>query len=280
MCNGSHHGDVHDFECTGKHKSPGVCDCKFKCALCGDTKHNASSIHCPRKAGVRLTKNQWKGIEKRKNLSKEEIFEQCTKLAPQATTTQGKAGKREWTPAQEDMVRQAQNAIFPQCSNNQNMSSALCTCCKVPELSYEDALVRCYANPSREKLEEIENLFPDAAARIRLALRDSGSLAKESSHPSSTSDIPSSSLRRRPNVPPRPLHARIDDEDSDDLVEELIDDYVPTEDDKRPFIVPNFKPRPFSPSEYQPPSNVWGKDEDTAGWGPSLPNPYIGVPPA
>ena len=278
VCNGSHHGDVHDFECAGKHKTPGVCDCKFKCALCGDTKHNASSIHCPRKAGVRLTKNQWKGIEKRKNLSKEEIFENRTKLAPQAAPNQGKAGKREWTPAQEDMVMQAQKAIFPPCTNNQDMSSALCTCCKVPELSYEDALVCCYANPSREKLDEIESLFPNAAARIRLALRDTGLLAKESSHPSTSSDAPSLSLRRRPVVPPRPLYSRVDDENSDELVEELIDDYVPTEEDKQPFSVPNFEAKTFSPSTYQPPANVWGGEADPSGWGPSLPNPYIGVP--
>ena len=280
VCNGSHHGDVHDFECTGKHKVPGVCDCKFKCALCGDNKHNASSIHCPRKAGVRLTKNQWKGIEKRKTLSKEEIFENRTKLAPQAAPNQGKTGKREWTPAQEDMVMQAQKAIFPPCTNNQDMSSALCTCCKVPELSYEDALVRCYANPSREKLEEIESLFPDAAARIRLALRNTGSLAKESSHPSSSSEDPPSSLRRRPVVPPRPLYTRVNDEGSDEFVEELLDDYIPTDEDKQAFVVPTFEPKPFSPSVYQPPSNVWGEEADASGWGPSLPNPYIGVPPA
>ena len=186
VCNGSHHGDVHDFECAGKHKSPGVCDCKFKCSLCGDPKHNASSIHCPRKVAVRLTKNQWKGITRRKSLTKEELVEEAkgrTKLAPQAEGDGGKqgSGKREWTPAQEDMVKQAKDAIFPPCTNDSEISSAQCLCCKVPVLSYEDALVRCYANPSREKLEEIENLFPDAAARIRLSLLNHGSLAKESS---------------------------------------------------------------------------------------------------
>ena len=281
VCNGSHHGDVHDFECAGKHKTPGVCDCKFKCALCGDTKHNASSIHCPRKAGVRLTKNQWRGIEKRKNLSKEEIFESCTKLAPQAITNQNKnGGKREWTPAQEDMVTQAKNAIFPPCTNDTNISSALCLCCKVPELSYEDALVRCYANPSSEKLSEIESLFPNTAARIRSALRDQGSLAKESSHPSPPSEDVQTSLRRQPIVKPRPLYKCVDADESDDEVEKLVDDYVPTEEDFRPFVVPSFKPKQYSPSTYNPPSNVWGESAETSGWGPSLPNPYIGLPPA
>ena len=280
VCNGSHHGDIHDFECAGKHKSPGVCDCKFKCALCGDTKHNASSIHCPRKAGVRLTKNQWKGIEKRKNLSNEEIFENRTKLALQASTGQGKLKKREWTPAQEDMITQAKNAIFPPCANNTDMSSALCLCCKVLEISYEDALVRCYANPSSKKLAEIESLFPDAAARIRLALRDSGSLAKESSHPSPPSEDTQTSLRRQPIVKPRPIYTRVDDNDSDSQVEDILEDYVPTEDDMWPCDIPAFKPRSYSPSTYNPPVNVWGADADPSGWGPSLPNPYIGLPPA
>ena len=44
VCGGKHHRFTHNYECAGKHKTPGVCNCKFKCMLCGDHKHNAVSV--------------------------------------------------------------------------------------------------------------------------------------------------------------------------------------------------------------------------------------------
>lgn len=169
---------MHNFECTGKHKSLGVCDCKFKCSLCGDSKHNTASINCPKKAGICITRNQWKAIQKRKSQQPKNAFEGRSKLAPQASNTKGKdeVNVREWMPAQTDMVRQAKLVTFPSCTNDSGKSSALCTCCKVPELSYEDTLVRCYPNPTSEKLAEIRSLFPSVAECICDALCDQGLL--------------------------------------------------------------------------------------------------------
>ena len=83
VCGKKHHGSTHDYECTGKHKTPGVCDCKFKCMLCGDHKHNAASINCPKKVNVLVTKNQWKRIIKEREGKRDE---ERTQLAPQAPT--------------------------------------------------------------------------------------------------------------------------------------------------------------------------------------------------
>ena len=71
----SHHGNVHNYECAGKHTIPGVCSCSFKCLVCGGADHHAASPKCPKKAGVQITKEQWRAIMKRKEeAAKDEEF--------------------------------------------------------------------------------------------------------------------------------------------------------------------------------------------------------------
>ena len=83
ICGGKHHGSTHDYECTGKHKTPRVCDCKHKCMLCGDTKHNTASIYCPKKINVLVTKKQWLRVIKEKGAKQEGEHTQLVPQAPQ-----------------------------------------------------------------------------------------------------------------------------------------------------------------------------------------------------
>ena len=224
VCGGKHHGSTHDYECTGKHQTPGVCDCKNKCLLCGDTKHNAASINCPKKINILVTKKQWLRIIKEKEGKKDE---ERTQLAPQAPEVRRhkKTVKRQWTPAQKDMMEQAMKVTAPQCTNNATKTRGGCGCCLLPIIDYEDAIVRCYARPTPDELARILTNFPLAATHIIDNLRNLGNLGSDS-NTTDTPSYPEGSLARRPKVKPhivRPKQ-RVDWNDEDDEAEDILED--------------------------------------------------------
>ena len=47
-CGGPHHSQNHDYECKGAHRTPGKCNCKPKCLLCGQVGHHCRSRKCPK----------------------------------------------------------------------------------------------------------------------------------------------------------------------------------------------------------------------------------------
>ena len=51
-CNGNHTMKDHDYECPGRHRVPGKCDCTFKCILCNQTGHHARSKMCPKRHDI------------------------------------------------------------------------------------------------------------------------------------------------------------------------------------------------------------------------------------
>ena len=51
-CNGNHTMKDHDYECPGRHRVPGKCDCVFKCILCNQPGHHARSKTCPRRHDI------------------------------------------------------------------------------------------------------------------------------------------------------------------------------------------------------------------------------------
>ena len=225
ICGGKHHGSTHDYECAGKHRTPGVCDCNFKCLLCGDSKHNAASINCPKKINVLVTKKQWQRIVKEKEANKEEVR---TNLAPQGPQVRRhkKTQEREWTPAQKDMMEQAMKVTAEPCANDSSRTKGGCGCCPPPVLDYEEAIVRCYAHPTPDELARILTNFPLAATRIIDNLRNSGRLGSDSNS-SEGPKYPEGSLARRPKVKPRMVKPkqRVDWNDEDDeLVEDLLED--------------------------------------------------------
>ena len=221
---GKHHGSTHDYECTGKHQTPGVCDCKNKCLLCGDTKHNAASINCPKKINVLVTKKQWLQIVKEKEGKREE---ERTQLAPQTPEVRRhkKSVERQWTPAQKDMMEQAMKVTAPPCTNDATKSRAGCGCCPPPTIDYEDAIVRCYARPTPDELARILTNFPLTATRIIDNLRNTGILGSENSSAEGPSYL-EGSLARRPKVKPRIVRPkqRVDWNDKDDEVEDILED--------------------------------------------------------
>ena len=224
ICGGKHHGSTHDYECAGKHKTPGVCDCNFKCLLCGDSKHNAASINCPKKINVLVTKKQWQRIIKEKEANKEEVR---TNLAPQGPQVRRhkKTQEREWTPAQKDMMEQALKVTAEPCANDGSRTKGGCACCPPPALDYEEAIVRCYARPTPDELARILTNFPLAATRIIDNLRNSGRLGSDAST-SEKPTYPEGSLARRPKVKPRMVKPkqRVDWNDEDDEVEDILED--------------------------------------------------------
>ena len=225
ICGGKHHGSTHDYECAGKHRTPGVCDCNFKCLLCGDSKHNAASINCPKKINVLVTKKQWQRIVKEKEANKEEVR---TNLAPQGPQVRRhkKTQEREWTPAQKDMMEQAMKVTAEPCANDSSRTKGGCGCCPPPVLDYEEAIVWCYAHPTPDELARILTNFPLAATRIIDNLRNSGRLGSDSNS-SEGPKYPEGSLARRPKVKPRMVKPkqRVDWNDEDDeLVEDLLED--------------------------------------------------------
>ena len=225
ICGGKHHGSTHDYECAGKHSTTGVCDCKFKCLLCGDTKHNAASINCPKKINVLVTKKQWQRIVREKESRKE--GEERTRLAPQAPEVRRhkKTVERQWTPAQRDMMEQAMKVTALPCTNDNSKTRGGCGCCPPPMIDYEDAIVRCYARPTPDELTRILTNFPLAATRIIDNLRNSGRLGSDTSN-SEGPKYPEGSLARRPKVKPRIVkpRQRVDWNDEDDEVEDILED--------------------------------------------------------
>ena len=57
VCGQSHHSNVHNYECAGKHTIPGVCLCKFKCLVCGGGDHHAASPNALRRRGSKSQRN-------------------------------------------------------------------------------------------------------------------------------------------------------------------------------------------------------------------------------
>ena len=51
-CAGNHTMKEHDYECPGRHRVPGKCDCVFKCILCNQPGHHARSKTCPRRHDI------------------------------------------------------------------------------------------------------------------------------------------------------------------------------------------------------------------------------------
>ena len=224
VCGGKHHGSTHDYECAGKHKTPGVCDCKFKCLLCGDTKHNAASINCPKKINVLVTKKQWQRIIKEKEGQKEQVR---TNLAPQGPQVRRhkKTMEREWTPAQRDMMEQALKVTAEPSANDNSRTKGGCGCCPPLALDYEEAIVRCYAHPTPDELARILTNFPLTATHIIDNLRNSGRLGSDR-NTSEGPKYPEGSLERRPKVKPRIVKPkqRVDWNDEDDEVEDILED--------------------------------------------------------
>ena len=287
ICGGKHHGSTHDFECAGKHKTPGVCDCKFKCMLCGDHKHNAASINCPKKINVLVTKKQWMRIEKEKRgEEKGGNREQRTQLAPQNPQVRRhkKTQEREWTPAQKDMMGQALKVIAEPCANDSSRTKGGCACCPPPAIDYEDAIVRCYARPTPDELSRILTHFPLAATRIIDNLRNSGRLGSGDSHTAEPS-YPEDSLARRPKVKPRIVRPkqRVDWNDEDDEVEDILEDEEdipgPTNVDIADLLPPSIYevqktdgPNTYTPPEMEP-SDASGWDQNQQGPSLTAPNP-------
>lgn len=224
ICGGKHHGSTHNYECTGKHQTPGVCDCKNKCLLCGDTKHNAASINCPKKINVLVTKKQWLRIVKEKE---SKMVAERTQLAPQAPEVRRhkKMVERQWTLAQKDMMEQAMKVTAPPCTNDATKSRGGCGCCPPPMIDYEDTIVRCYARPTPDELARILTNFPLMATRIIDNLRNSGILGSDSNSADRPSH-PKGSLARRPKVKPHIIQPkqRVDWNEEDNEVEDILED--------------------------------------------------------
>ena len=89
--------------------------------------------------------------------------------------------------AQEDMVKPAKEAVSPPWTNDLSKTMAGCGCCKVPEISYTDTLVCCYANPMGVKLADIISFFPEASAHIIEGMHNQGLPALKALHTSSSS---------------------------------------------------------------------------------------------
>ena len=270
ICGGKHHGSTHDYECAGKHRTPGVCNCNFKCLLCGDSKHNAASINCPKKINVLVTKKQWQRIIKEKEANREEVR---TNLAPQGPQVRRhkKTQEREWTPAQKDMMEQALKVTAEPCANDNSRTKGGCGCCPPPMLDYEEAIVRCYARPTPDELARILTNFPLAATRIIDNLRNSGRLGSDSSS-SEGPKYPEGSLARRPKVKPRIVKPtqRVDWNDEDDEVEDILEDEedIPGPSgvdiaDILPASIYKVQRTEGPPAEYTPPAR---EEADTSGW--------------
>ena len=269
ICGGKHHGSTHDFECAGKHKTPGVCDCKFKCMLCGDHKHNAASINCPKKINVLVTKKQWLRIEKEKRGNGEE---ERTQLAPQNPQVRRhkKTQEREWTPAQKDMMEQALKVTAEPCANDNTRTKGGCACCPPPAIDYEDAIVRCYARPTPDELSRILTNFPLAATRIIDNLRNSGRLGSDDNRVEEPS-YPEGSLARRPKVKLRIVcpKQRVDWNDEDDEVEDILEDEEDIPGPSNVNIADILPPSIYEvqkidgPNTYIPPAT---EPSDTSGW--------------
>ena len=221
ICGKSHHGNVHNYECAGKHVIPGVCSCAFKCLVCGGADHHAASPKCPKKAGVQITKEQWRAIMKRKEESaKDEEFNKRKNLAPQGERIHHKGKShvdREWTPAQKDIMEIASKVRASPCPNDSSKTKVGCACCKPPALDYVEAVVRNYPFPSPEKMEELMTYLPEAADRISdLVLeRDLASAGSQPTAEMSSSAEPfhTASLERRTKARPayKGVTARVDD---------------------------------------------------------------------
>ena len=223
ICGKSHHGNVHSYECTGKHTIPGVCSCAFKCLVCGGSDHHAASPKCPKKAGVQITKEQWRAIMRRKEeAAKDEEFNKRSTLAPQDERIHHKGKshvEREWTPAQREIMEIASKVRASPCINDDAKTKAGCACCKPPALDYVEAVVRNYPFPSPEKMEDLMTHLPEAADHISelvlerdLALAGSQPTAEMSS---SAEPCVKQSLERRTKARPAykgatQSHARID----------------------------------------------------------------------
>ena len=221
ICGKSHHGNVHNYECAGKHVIPGVCSCAFKCLVCGGADHHAASPKCPKKAGVQITKEQWRAIMKRKEeAAKDDEFNKRKNLAPQGERIhhKGKAHtEREWSPAQKEIMEIATEVRVSPCPNDSSKSKAGCACCKPPALDYVEAVVRNYPFPSPEKMEELMTYLPEAADRISELVLERD-LASAGSQPtaemsSSAEPFPTTSLERRTKARPayKGVTARVDD---------------------------------------------------------------------
>lgn len=204
VCGQSHHGNVHNYKCAGKHTILGVCPCKFKCLICGGNDHHAASLKCPKKAGVQITKEQWRAIMKRKEeAARDAEFEGCTDLAPQADRVHHKGKKhveRDWTPTQKEIMDIARKVHASPCINDDSKTKAGCGCCKPPGLDYVKAVVRNYPYPSPEKMEDLMTHLLEAADRISELVIDRN-LALEGSQPtaeisSSAEPFPQKSLER------------------------------------------------------------------------------------
>ena len=221
ICGKSHHGNVHNYECAGKHTIPGVCSCLFKCLVCGGADHHAASPKCPKKAGVQITKEQWRAIMKRKEeAAKDDEFTRRKKLGPQSDRVhhKGKAHvDREWTPAQKEIMEMANNIRASPCPNDDTKTKAGCACCKPPALDYVEAVIRAHPFPSPEKMEELMTYLPEAADRISDLVLERD-LASAGSQPtaemsSSAEPFPTTSLERRTKARPayKGVTARVDD---------------------------------------------------------------------
>ena len=223
ICGKSHHGNVHNYECSGKHTIPGVCSCAFKCLVCGGADHHAASPKCPKKAGVQITKEQWRAIMKRKEeAAKDEEFDKRKTLAPQDERAHHKGKshvEREWTPAQKEIMEIASKVRASPCVNDDAKTKAGCACCKPPTLDYVEAVVRNYPYPSPEKMEDLMTHLPEAADRIsELVLeRDLASVGSQPTAEMTSSAEPFAkpSLERRTKARPAykgvtQSHARVD----------------------------------------------------------------------
>ena len=271
ICGGKHHGSTHDYECMGKHQTPGVCDCKNKCLLCGDTKHNAASINCPKKINVLVTKKQWQRVIKEKESRAD--GEERTQLAPQGPEARRhkKTVERQWTPAQWDMMEQALKVTAEPCANDSSRTKGGCACCPPPMLDYKEAIVQCYARPTPDELTRILTNFPLAATRIIDNLHNSGRLGSDAST-SEGPKYPEGSLARRPKVKPcmvKPKQ-RVDWNDEDDEVEDILEDEddIPGPSnvniaDILPASIYKVQHTEGPPAEYTIPAR---EAPDTSGW--------------
>ena len=204
ICGGSHHGNVHNYKCVGKHMVLGVCTCKFKCLMCGGVDHHAASPKCLKKAGVQIMKEQWRAIMKQKEEARKDAeFESCTHIAPQGDRMHHKGKKhieREWTPVQKEIMEIAAKVQVSPCVNNSTKTKAGCACCKPPTLDYVEVVVRNYPYPTLEKMEELMTNLPEATDRISELVIDRD-LASAGSQPtaemsSSAEPFPPKSLGR------------------------------------------------------------------------------------
>ena len=210
ICGKSHHSNVHNYKCTGKHTIPGVCSCAFKCLVCGGADHHTASPKCPKKAGVQITKEQWRAIMKRKEeAAKDEEFNKRMKLAPQDEKKhhKGKAHvERDWTPAQKEIMDIVSKVRASPCINDNTKTKAGCSCCKPLALDYVEVVVQNYPFPSPEKMEELMTHLLEAADHISELVLEQD-LASAGSQPtaemsSSAEPFPTVSLERRTRARP------------------------------------------------------------------------------